>query len=114
MLNETFGKLRRDGCGGLDEEVVAFHPADISTVVTRNSPGPWRAWRVVPIGEVETVVDGLDASGIDSIHFDAMPADLFRDGKDGIGSIGHESIGDVVLARPENSHVSAAPYQLCI
>src|ERR1700733_980050 len=68
----------------------------------------------LPISKIDSVVDGLDASGIDSIHLDAMTAHLFGDGKDRIGSPSHEPIGDVVLSAPKNSHVSAAPDKLRI
>ena len=66
------------------------------------------------MGKIDTIVDGLDASRIDSVHLDAMSADLVGYGKDRIGSTSHEPISDIVLSGPKNSHVSAAPYQLCL
>ncbi len=68
--------------------------------------------KCIPIGEVETVVDGLDAGRIDSIYFDAMLTNEFGDGKDSVGKACHEAIGDFVFTGPENSHVSAAPDEL--
>ena len=70
--------------------------------------------RGAPVGEVEAVVDGLDAGGIDSIDLDAMLADQIRDGEDGIGKAGHEAIGEVVLACPEDAHVATAPNEVRI
>src|ERR1700751_6261267 len=41
-----------------------------------------------------------------------MLPDLFRDGKDLIGKTGHDPVGNVVFALPENPHISAAPDKL--
>ena len=106
-------KLLRNGGGGADEDVVTFYVADIAYGCDEHFGKIFR-WRrgCVPVGKIETVIDGLDASGIDSIDFNAMSADLFGDSEDGVGSAGHEAIGKVMFAGSENPHVSAAPYQL--
>src|SRR5665213_4141499 len=98
-------KLLRDGGGGLDEYVVTFYVADIAYGCDKYSVRifRWRRGRV-PVGKIETVIDGLDASGIDSIDFNAMSADLFGDGEDVVGSTGHQAIGEVMFAGPQNAH----------
>ena len=53
-------------------------------------------------------------SRINSVDLDAMATDLFRDGEDGMRSVGQEPIAEVVFGDPENPHVSAAPDQFCL
>ncbi len=70
------GKVRHDGCSGLDEDVVAFDPTDVSHSSDDEFGGSPRG-PSIPTGEIEAVVDGLDPSGIDSVDFDAVLTDLF-------------------------------------
>src|SRR5258708_9990477 len=99
-------KARHDGCGCLDENVMSFSPANVAycgnEIFAWSLNGPEEGG---PIGEVEAVVDGLNAGRIDSIDLDAMLANFFRDREDRIRHIGHEPIGDVVFAGPENSQI---------
>src|SRR5580704_3412111 len=109
------GKLCRDRRGGLDKDVVSLHSADIAN--SRNY-GCARRFSghegCIPVSNVNTVVDRLYQRRLDSIHSDAMLADLLGDGKDSIGNAGHEAISNVVFAGPEDSHISTAPDKLGI
>ncbi len=71
----------------------------LPTVVTTNSSGDFSGLGApVPVGKIKTVVNRLDPRRFDSIHLDAMLADLFRDSKDLVRNAGHQPIGDVVFA----------------
>ena len=97
-----------DEAGGAEEDIVAFNVADVAEGGDVEGLGGWWGGGG-PVGEVEAVVDGGDAVGMDSVGVDGVLADELGDGEDVVGEVGEEAVGEVVLGGAEDAHVAAAP-----
>lgn len=92
------GEVWQDRSGCLEEDIVSFDAADMADGGDQET-----SWRLggrrscIPVGEVQAVIDGLDAGRVDVIALDAMVSDLIGDGEDCVRRARHQAIGRVVF-----------------